>query len=74
TFDDFAWSDLLSPRITLVAEDSHLIGVNAANILLEQIEEGKEASEGDRPTMMPKPVHTIINSSLKVSESCGCLT
>ena len=74
TFDDFAWSDLLSPRITLVAENSHLIGVNAANFLLEQIEEGKEASEGDGPTMMPKPVRRMIKSSLKVRESCGCLT
>ncbi|KFI86443.1 Transcriptional regulator, LacI family [Bifidobacterium reuteri DSM 23975] len=73
-FDDFAWSDLLSPKITLVAEDSRLIGAKAANYLLEQMEGREEVNKSaDGTTTMPKPIHDMIETSLKIRESCGCI-
>ena len=37
-FDDFAWSDLVSPKITLVAEDSRFIGAKAAGIIVVAVD------------------------------------
>lgn len=72
-FDDFAWSDLVSPKITLVAEDSRFIGAKAANYLLGQMEGKEEVNKNpDGATMRPNPIHDMIETSLKIRESCGC--
>lgn len=72
-FDDFAWGDLLTPRITLVAEDSYNIGVKAATYLLDQIYSREEVKKWNGAmTEDLNPVHEIVEASLKIRESCGC--
>ena len=36
-FDDFAWADLFSPRLTAVAQPSKEIGAQAVRVLLERL-------------------------------------
>lgn len=78
-FDDFIWSDLLKPRITLVAEDSYGIGAKAAEHILALIDQKQDRKGGDddskpdgKPQMTMGPIHQTIEASLKIRESCGC--
>lgn len=78
-FDDFTWSDLLTPRITLVAEDSYGIGAKAADHMLALINQNQDREGGeDIPDMAGDsrmamgPIHQTIEASLKIRESCGC--
>jgi LacI family transcriptional regulator len=36
-FDDFAWADLFSPRLTAIAQPSREIGAEAVRVLLERL-------------------------------------
>ncbi|MGW5654564.1 LacI family DNA-binding transcriptional regulator [Streptomyces humi] len=60
-FDDFAWADLFSPRLTAIAQPSREIGAEAVRVLLERL-----AAPGrpDRTVRLPCAfVHRT---------SCGC--
>ncbi|WEV69052.1 LacI family DNA-binding transcriptional regulator [Bifidobacterium sp. ESL0775] len=72
-FDDFAWSDLLSPKITLVAEDSHGIGARSAELLLDLIESRKEAEDKTGEPAHKHSIHESFEATLKIRESCGCV-
>lgn len=71
-FDDFAWSELLSPKITLVAEDSYGIGARSAELLLDFIESRKEVKNRTDKSIREQSVHESFEATLKVRESCGC--
>ncbi|RBP97606.1 LacI family transcriptional regulator [Bifidobacterium aemilianum] len=72
-FDDFTWSDLISPGITLVAEDSYGIGSKAADHLLTLIEGEQEVYQsGEGSAESSKPIHQTMRASLRIRESCGC--
>lgn len=60
-FDDFAWADLFSPRLTAVAQPSREIGAQAVRILLERL-----ASPG-RPARTVRLPCTFVHRT-----SCGC--
>ncbi|MFJ9540781.1 substrate-binding domain-containing protein [Streptomyces sp. NPDC101225] len=60
-FDDFAWADLFSPRLTAVAQPSKEIGALAVRVLLERL-----ASPG-RPVRTLRLPCTFVHRS-----SCGC--
>ncbi|MGY6022248.1 LacI family DNA-binding transcriptional regulator [Streptomyces spinosirectus] len=60
-FDDFAWADLFSPRLTAVAQPSREIGAQAVRILLERL-----ASPG-RPARTLRLPCTFVHRT-----SCGC--
>ncbi|MFE7169600.1 LacI family DNA-binding transcriptional regulator [Streptomyces sp. NPDC057616] len=60
-FDDFAWADLFSPRLTAVAQPSREIGAEAVRVLLERL-----ASPG-RPARTLRLPCTFVHRT-----SCGC--
>ncbi|MFG2790852.1 LacI family DNA-binding transcriptional regulator [Streptomyces sp. NPDC048419] len=60
-FDDFAWADLFSPRLTAVAQPSKEIGAQAVRVLLERL-----ASPG-RPARTLRLPCTFVHRT-----SCGC--
>ncbi|MFJ7901395.1 LacI family DNA-binding transcriptional regulator [Streptomyces sp. NPDC096198] len=60
-FDDFAWADLFSPRLTAIAQPSREIGTEAVRLLLERIETPDRAS---RTVRLP--------SAFVHRTSCGC--
>ncbi|MEU6216002.1 LacI family DNA-binding transcriptional regulator [Streptomyces sp. NPDC047022] len=60
-FDDFAWADLFSPRLTAVAQPSREIGAQAVRLLLERLE------SPDRPSRTLR-----LPCSLAHRTSCGC--
>ncbi|MFI9805363.1 LacI family DNA-binding transcriptional regulator [Streptomyces sp. NPDC052301] len=60
-FDDFAWADLFSPRLTAVAQPSRELGAQAVRILLERL------AEPDRPARTVRLPCTFVHRS-----SCGC--
>ena len=60
-FDDFAWADLFSPRLTAVAQPSKEIGAEAVRVLLERL-----ASPG-RPARTLRLPCTFVHRT-----SCGC--
>ncbi|MFI8207438.1 LacI family DNA-binding transcriptional regulator [Streptomyces sp. NPDC085937] len=60
-FDDFAWADLFSPRLTAVAQPSRDIGARAVRMLLDRI-----AAPG-RPTRTERLPCTFVHRT-----SCGC--
>ena len=65
-FDEFPWSGLLDPSITVVDQHISSIGRAAAELLLNELHDG--ASDDARPavgTRMIKP-HLVVRSS------CGC--
>ncbi|MEU6572864.1 LacI family DNA-binding transcriptional regulator [Streptomyces sp. NPDC046805] len=60
-FDDFAWADLFSPRLTAVAQPSREIGARAVHVLLDRL------AEPDRPARTVRLPCTFVHRT-----SCGC--
>ncbi|MEV0209765.1 LacI family DNA-binding transcriptional regulator [Streptomyces sp. NPDC050788] len=60
-FDDFAWADLFSPRLTAVAQPSREIGARAVRVLLDRL------AEPDRPARTVRLPCTFVHRT-----SCGC--
>jgi LacI family transcriptional regulator len=60
-FDDFAWADLFSPRLTVVAQPFDEIAATAVRLLLARI------AEPEAP-----PTTRRLAPRLVVRESCGC--
>ncbi|MER5524511.1 LacI family DNA-binding transcriptional regulator [Streptomyces sp. NPDC002677] len=60
-FDDFAWADLFSPRLTAVAQPSREIGAEAVRLLLERL------AVPDRPARTVRLPCTFMHRT-----SCGC--
>ncbi|MFJ2727399.1 LacI family DNA-binding transcriptional regulator [Streptomyces collinus] len=60
-FDDFAWADLFSPRLTAVAQPSREIGARAVQVLLDRL-----ATPG-------RPARTVrLPCAFVHRTSCGC--
>jgi LacI family transcriptional regulator len=62
-FDDFEWSDLFQPRLTVIAQPVTEIGTQAVRLLLARLE------EPSRPPQFVRLEPTFIHR-----ESCGCRT
>jgi LacI family transcriptional regulator len=60
-FDDFEWSDLFRPRLTVIAQPTRVIGARAVQLLLARLAEPGRAPQSVR--LKPTFVHR---------ESCGC--
>ncbi|MEU0999008.1 LacI family DNA-binding transcriptional regulator [Streptomyces tibetensis] len=60
-FDDFAWADLFSPRLTAIAQPGKDIGARAVRVLLERL------AEPDRPVRTVRLPCTFVHRT-----SCGC--
>ncbi|MEU6260617.1 LacI family DNA-binding transcriptional regulator [Streptomyces sp. NPDC047043] len=60
-FDDFAWADLFSPRLTAVAQPSKEIGTQAVRVLLERL------AAPDLPTRTLRLPCVFVHRT-----SCGC--
>ncbi|MEX1659813.1 LacI family DNA-binding transcriptional regulator [Streptomyces pseudovenezuelae] len=60
-FDDFAWADLFSPRLTAIAQPSREIGARAVRVLLERLD------SPDRPARTVRLDCTFMHRT-----SCGC--
>ncbi|MEW2106780.1 LacI family transcriptional regulator [Streptomyces cellulosae] len=60
-FDDFAWADLFSPRLTAVSQPSRDIGARAVQMLLDRI------ADPGRPTRTERLPCTFVHRT-----SCGC--
>ncbi|MFF4544427.1 LacI family DNA-binding transcriptional regulator [Streptomyces sp. NPDC001406] len=60
-FDDFAWADLFSPRLTAIAQPSKEIGAQAVRVLLDRL------AAPDRPARTVRLPCTFVHRT-----SCGC--
>ncbi|MGW1544371.1 LacI family DNA-binding transcriptional regulator [Streptomyces sp. NPDC002309] len=60
-FDDFAWADLFSPRLTAIAQPGKELGAQAVRILLERL------AAPDRPARTVRLPCTLVHRT-----SCGC--
>ncbi|MEX3104577.1 substrate-binding domain-containing protein [Streptomyces sp. ST1015] len=60
-FDDFPWADLLSPRLTAVAQPGREIGARAVRLLLDRL------AEPARPTRTVRLPSVFVHRT-----SCGC--
>jgi LacI family transcriptional regulator len=60
-FDDFAWADLFSPRLTAIAQPSREIGAQAVRVLLERL------AAPDRPARTVR-----LDCAFMHRTSCGC--
>ncbi|MEU6142173.1 LacI family DNA-binding transcriptional regulator [Streptomyces sp. NPDC047081] len=60
-FDDFAWADLFSPRLTAIAQPSREIGAQAVRVLLDRL------GEPDRPGRTVRLPCSFVHRT-----SCGC--
>ncbi|MFG2962659.1 LacI family DNA-binding transcriptional regulator [Streptomyces sp. NPDC048288] len=60
-FDDFAWADLFSPRLTAIAQPSREIGAEAVQVLLERL------ASPDRPARTVRLPCAFVHRT-----SCGC--
>ncbi|WP_055491676.1 LacI family DNA-binding transcriptional regulator [Streptomyces sp. TP-A0356] len=60
-FDDFAWADLFSPRLTAISQPSREIGAQAVRLLLDRLE------APDRPSRTLRLPCTFVHRT-----SCGC--
>ncbi|MFE2039543.1 substrate-binding domain-containing protein [Streptomyces sp. NPDC059477] len=60
-FDDFAWADLFSPRLTAIAQPSREIGAQAVRVLLDRL------ADPDRPARTVRLPCAFVHRS-----SCGC--
>jgi LacI family transcriptional regulator len=60
-FDDFAWADLFSPRLTAIAQPGKDIGAQAVRLLLDRL------ADPDRPTRTVRLPCAFVHR-----ESCGC--
>ncbi|MEU4154035.1 LacI family DNA-binding transcriptional regulator [Streptomyces sp. NPDC026659] len=61
SFDDFAWADLFSPRLTAVAQPSREMGARAVQVLLDRL------AAPDRPTRTVRLPCAFVHRT-----SCGC--
>ncbi|SBT90580.1 transcriptional regulator, LacI family [Streptomyces sp. DI166] len=60
-FDDFAWADLFTPRLTAIAQPSREIGARAVQVLLDRL------AEPDRPARTVRLDCAFVHRT-----SCGC--
>ncbi|MGW0596483.1 LacI family DNA-binding transcriptional regulator [Streptomyces sp. NPDC002776] len=60
-FDDFAWADLFSPRLTAIAQPSKELGAQAVRVLLDRL------AEPDRPARTVRLDCAFVHRT-----SCGC--
>ncbi|MET7456379.1 LacI family DNA-binding transcriptional regulator [Streptomyces sp. NPDC005574] len=60
-FDDFAWADLFTPRLTAVAQPGREIGARAVELLLERL------AAPERPARTVRLACTFVHRT-----SCGC--
>ncbi|MFD4504814.1 LacI family DNA-binding transcriptional regulator [Streptomyces sp. NPDC058457] len=60
-FDDFAWADLFSPRLTAIAQPSRELGAEAVRVLIERL------ASPDRPARTVRLPCTFVHRT-----SCGC--
>src|SRR5262249_39650620 len=60
-FDDFAWADLFSPRLTAIAQPSREIGTQAVRVLLDRL------AAPDRPARTVRLPCAFVHRT-----SCGC--
>ncbi|MFI2199360.1 LacI family DNA-binding transcriptional regulator [Streptomyces sp. NPDC020192] len=60
-FDDFAWADLFSPRLTAIAQPSRELGAQAVRVLLDRL------GEPHRPARTVRLPCTFVHRT-----SCGC--
>lgn len=60
-FDDFEWSDLFHPRLTVIAQPTNAIGAEAVRLLLSRL---KDPERPARSLRMP--------ASFVHRDSCGC--
>ncbi|MEV7285888.1 LacI family DNA-binding transcriptional regulator [Streptomyces sp. NPDC093252] len=60
-FDDFAWADLFSPRLTAIAQPSRELGAEAVRVLLDRL------ADPDRPGRTVRLPCAFVHRS-----SCGC--
>ncbi|MEV7981057.1 LacI family DNA-binding transcriptional regulator [Streptomyces sp. NPDC086519] len=60
-FDDFAWADLFSPRLTAIAQPSRELGAEAVRVLLERL------AAPDRPAGTLRLPCAFVHRT-----SCGC--
>ncbi|MHC3468589.1 LacI family DNA-binding transcriptional regulator [Streptomyces sp. 7R007] len=60
-FDDFAWADLFSPRLTAIAQPSKEIGAEAVRVLLERL------ADPQRPPQTVRLPCAFVHRT-----SCGC--
>lgn len=60
-FDDFAWADLFTPRLTAIAQPSREIGAQAVGVLLERL------AAPDRPARTVRLPCAFVHRA-----SCGC--
>ncbi|MBY5317925.1 MULTISPECIES: LacI family DNA-binding transcriptional regulator [Rhizobium] len=60
-FDDFDWADCFEPRLTVMAQPSEMIGMQAAEMLSRRI---KSSTEDVRQVRLP--------AKLVIRRSCGC--
>ncbi|MEV6170012.1 LacI family DNA-binding transcriptional regulator [Streptomyces sp. NPDC051954] len=60
-FDDFAWADLFSPRLTAIAQPSREIGAQAVRVLLDRL------ASPDRPARTVRLDCAFVHRT-----SCGC--
>ena len=75
-YDEFAWSNLIQPPLTLLNERSGEIGQEAARTLSEIIlgqEESEKRGEGSKPNYRPDHQKQVA-AELIVRQSCGCGT
>lgn len=62
-FDDFEWSDLFRPRLTVIAQPTRVIGAKAVQLLLARL------ADPERPPQSVRLKPTFVHR-----ESCGCGT
>ncbi|MGV9236061.1 LacI family DNA-binding transcriptional regulator [Streptomyces nigra] len=60
-FDDFAWADLFSPRLTAIAQPSRAMGAEAVRVLLDRL------AAPDGPARVLRLPCTFVHRT-----SCGC--
>ncbi|MGV3576377.1 MAG: LacI family DNA-binding transcriptional regulator [Devosia sp.] len=75
-YDEFAWSNLIQPPLTLLNERSGEIGQEAARTLSEIIfaqDESERLGLGSTPIYRPDHQKQVA-AELIVRQSCGCLT
>ena len=58
-FDDFAWADLFSPRLTAIAQPSREIGAQAVRVLLERLARPDRPARTVRLALRLRPPHVM---------------
>ena len=73
-YDEFAWSNLIQPPLTLLNERSGEIGRQAAHTLAEIVlaqDEAEKGGLGGTPVYLPSHQKQV-GAELIVRQSCGC--